>query len=286
MNSTGGRLILLLFSFLISLSMASAQATCGFAQTIEFPHRFSQVEAISRNHSIGLWRGGDVRLERYVQISQNAYLGIDKEGRLLNVIRLHDRVIGYLLSGERKIKDLFFHLPGQLLAIDQEDRLLQFSQKRWNKDSLRKIWTEAAFNYTTAQCVTGMAVIAYSWITGTPTDSLEIMAALGLSGIAGLGSEGLRVAAQFQDQNEVTDGFIPLNVRLEGFRNARYVFDNEGTITDYLLNTQKGETSLLRAAGQGLLDQPGPSFDVTCAHDLLARGVPPQNYEYNFKKEF
>ncbi len=267
---------------IVGFTSAKAETACGFAQTVHAPYPIAEVEMISRVDSVGLWRGGDVVLNPWIEISPSAYLGVDKQGRVLNVIKLKDRNVGFLLSGDRNIKDLFFHAPGHLLAIDAKGELLQYKQSDWEKHSIREIIANSGLNFATTMCASGLALISYHWLSGVSLDSLEVVMSLGLAGVASLMAEGFRGAISFEKQNEMTDGFTPVHVKLEGFRHSRFIYAADGTITDYMIKGRKGEQSLNTLAKSALLATTVTTFDKTCAHDLLARGNPPKNYEPQF----
>lgn len=281
MRSVGfiGRIAFLLFLFTSSIVQAES---CGFAQTIYGPFQFRQVELVSRVHSVGLWRGGDVVLNPWIEISENAYLGVDKYGQVLNVLRLKDRTVAFLLSGERKIKDIFFYAPGALLAVDVDGDLLSYEQSIWQRSTLKSILTQGLVNYGTTVCAAGLGLFALSWLSDTPYLAPEIVASLGLSSAAALMIEAFRAAVKFEKQNESTDGFRSLNVRFPELRRTEFQRDGRGLIADYLLSGGGKQKSLLQLVGHVLLQQGKASFDVTCEHELLPRGIPPENYEPKF----
>jgi hypothetical protein len=260
------------------LALSARAQDCGFAQTIHGPFQFRQVEMVSRVHSIGTWRGGDVVLNPWIEISENAYLGIDRQGRVLNVLKLKDRTVAFLLSGERKIKDLFFRAPGQLTAIDDRGELLQYRQTQWQKTTVRSIVARSAMNYAATMCTAGLGLFAYSWFAQTPFLSPEVVGSLGLSSIAAVMIEAFRASARFEKQNEDTDGFESLGVKVEGFRRSEFVRGETGRIEDYDLGQGRSLARLSANAADEIAQ-----FDVTCEHELLPRGIPPEEYEPKFR---
>lgn len=271
-----GRLILPLFFFF------QAQAeTCAYSQTIHGPFTFNQVELISRVHSIGLYRGGTIRLQPWIEVSENAFLGIDGEGRVLNVLKLKDRTVAFLLSGGRKMKDLFFRAPGTLLGVDDSGQLLQFLPAKWSDSSTNKIVRTSLRNYGVTMCSVGLGLLLYSWLGEVPLDSVEILASLGMASVGGLQIEIFRAMTKFEDQNESTDGFIPLGAEIPGFRRSDFVRSDRGVIEDYLLKSRDGDR-LLGELTEGLVRDSNDHFDVKCEHELLARGIPPEEYEPKF----
>lgn len=266
---------LLLQIVLMITTRAHAQG-CGFAQTIHGPFTFKQVELVSRVHSVGLWRGGDITLKPWIEVSENAYLGLDKDGRALNVIRLKDRTIAFVLSGERKIKDLFFRAPGTLLAIDADGEVLRYEQRAWAQSSVREIVAKSFRNYGITMCSAGGLLWFYSWLAQVPLVSPEIVGSLGLSSVSALLIEAFRASVRFERQNESTDGFRALGVKVDKFHRSEFLRGPDGEIADYDLGEGRSLQALL---GTRTEQWDEANFDLTCEHELLPRGIPPEVYE-------
>ncbi len=284
-----GRFLFLLLSFLIftfqtpashadSAGPANSLPACGFAKVIHGPFTFRQVELVSRFHSIGLWRGGVATLNPWIEVSEKAFLGIDQFGRVLNVIQLEDRTVAFVLSGERKIRDIFYLAPGILLAIDTSGHLLRYSSSEWSKHNLKDFIVEAGRNLGISQCLAATGLAAFSRMADVSIVAPEVLVSFGLAAVAGVMIQGYRASAQFEAQNQITDGFEPLNMRLEGFHYAEMVRGPDGSIIDYV----RGGQSLVKSL-EGAPLGPPVDFDKKCEHDLLPRGIPPQNYEPSLK---
>ncbi len=266
-----------MLSILLQLAVVfSAHAeSCGFSQTIHGPMQFRQVEMISRVHSIGLWRGGDLVLNPWIRVGEKAYLGLDSAGHVLQVIELKDRTVAFLLSGDRKVKDLFFHPPGTLLAIDDQGQLLAYEQQVWKRSNSREILSRSLINYGVSMCTAGTGLWIYSMLANASFMSPEIVAAMGVSSVGSLMIEAFRASVKFEKQNEITDGFKPIGSEVKNFRRSQFVRDEKGEIVDFEL----GEGYSLRALiGPRVFNRWG-SFDWTCEHELLPRGIPPETYE-------
>jgi hypothetical protein len=250
--------------------------SCGFAQVIHGTLPFPQVELVSRFHSVGLWRGGDITLKPWIEVSEKAYLGIDQFGRVLQVLKLDDRTVAYVLSGERQVREIFYLAPGALVAIDKAGQLLLYSAAKWSNHNLKHFAFQAIRNFGASQCLVAAGLAAYSWFAEVALDSPELIASFGLATVSGLMIQGFRASTKFEAENEITDGFEPLNLSLEGFHHADFVRGSDGSIVDYV----RGDQSLMSILGQANLG-PVVSFNKTCEHDLLPRGIPPGNYEPN-----
>ncbi len=260
-------------------SWGSSAETCGYEQTIQGPFRFSEVELVSKAHAIGLYRGGEVTLNPWIEISDNAYLGIDPQGRLLNVLQVGPRTVAYVLSGDHKIKDVFYRKDGLLLAIDGGGRIFTFDWSLWEKPQTREIIYRALKRYGLTLCNVGALLMAYAWSTDSSLFAPESLASMGLAVSSGFFIEGFRAILEFEKQNEITDGLVPTKLSVDGYRLSDFVRDSKGVIVDYALSTASGVRPLSELIEGHSSFIGAQNFDLKCEHFLLPTGINPGNYE-------
>jgi hypothetical protein len=272
--------VLLVFKF--HAANADASRSCEivppFYQTIHSVLQVRNVEMIARNHDIGLYRGGTMALNSWIEVEHGAYLGIDREGRLLNVIQLPQRNIAFLLSGQRVIKDIFLKPPSNLFAIDKDGNLLRFNRRLWDKSDLSSIVRGAAQSGVDAMCAIGVAAATASWF-GISLLKPEFLATVGLGSAALIMVEGYRGMHAYEDQNQIPDGFDDIGRRVEGWRQSDLEWSQEGFIHDYILHGRKGAYRLSTLIEGFVTADLVPDFNRKCEYDMLARGIPPENYE-------
>lgn len=281
-------LLVLLFVLKLNNANAEAPATCdvaanlAFNQTVHNALQFRDVEMIARNHDIGLYRGGAVALTSWIEVEPGAYLGVDRDGRVLNVIQLPERTIAFLLSGKRKIKDLFLKPPSDLFALDDDGELLRFNRPLWNKSVLPSIVKRGIRNYVGTMCAVGAGVATLSWF-GLSLWRPEILMAVGAGSSGAMMIETFRALVSFEAQNENTDGFDFIHRRVDGWKQSDYEWDQQGQINDYVLRGLNGSQKLSHLIGDFVTGQVTPDFNRKCEYDLLARGIPPEAYEPQLK---
>ncbi|MGE3757150.1 MAG: hypothetical protein AB7H97_05305 [Pseudobdellovibrionaceae bacterium] len=281
---------LLVLLFVLTLNNANAEApsvqncevTPAFSQTVHNTLQFREVEMISRNHDIGLYRGGPLALTSWIEVEPGAYLGVDREGRVLNVVQLPDRTIAFLLSGRRKIKDLFLKPPSDLFALDSNNELLRFNRPHWNKSVLPAIVKRGIKNYVGAMCAVGAGVATMSWF-GLSLWRPEILMAIGMGSSGSFMLETFRAMVSFEHHNENTDGFDFINRRVDGWKQSEYEWDNQGYVKDYVLRGAKGNQQLSGLIDDFVTGNITPDFNRKCEYSVLARGIPPEEYEPQLK---
>jgi len=279
---------LLVLLFILKFDDANADATTAceivppFYQTVHNSLHFRDVEMVARNHDIGLYRGGVVQLHSWIEVESGAYLGIDRDGRVLNVIQLPERNIAFLLSGKRVIKDIFLAPPSDLFAIDQQGEILRFNRPIWNTSVLPSIVRRALGNYVGAMCTVGAGAAVISWF-GLSLWSPEVLVAIGLGSSGSMMLESFRAMVSYQQQNETTDGFDRIGRRFKGWRSSDYDWNEQGQVRDYVLRGRSGAVHLSDLVENFVTGQLAPDFHRKCEYDLLARGIPPENYEPQFK---
>lgn len=260
-------------------SLTAYGESCRFAQVVYGSLPFQEVEMISRNPSVGLYRGADVTLRPWIEISEKAFIGVDQRGQVLNVLQLKTRTVAFLLSGEQKFKEVFFLPPGDLLAIDQNGEIFQFNRPFWEQSPVQDIVFKALRNSGVAICSVGLALTTYSLAWGDSLFAPEILGSLGLGSISAIMIEAFRASTRFEYQNEKTNGFVSTGLKLKDFRRSDFVRDSNGQIVDYNLNVGGKELSLMNLIGWKIKRTDKADFDVLCEHELLPRGIPPREYE-------
>lgn len=279
-------LLILLFVLKLNNANAEAPSTCevvpAFYQTVHNTLQFREVEMIARNHDIGLYRGGSLALNSWIEVEPGAYLGVDRDGRVFNVVQLPERTIAFLLSGERKIKDIFLKPPSDLFALDDEGELLRFNRPLWNKSVLPAIVKRGIRNYLGAMCAVGAGVATLSWF-GLSLWSPELLMAVGIGSSGSLMIEAFRASVSYQGQNENTDGFDFIDRRVTGWKQSDYDWDDQGYVRDYVLRGHNGNQQLSKLVDNFVTGQITPDFNRKCEYDILARGIPPEAYVPQFK---
>lgn len=281
---------LLVLFFVLKLNNANAEApvacdvasNLAFNQTVHNTLQFREVEMIARNHDIGLYRGGALALNSWIEVEPGAYLGVDRDGRVLNVIQLPERTIAFLLSGKRKIKDIFLKPPSDLFALDGDGELLRFNRPLWNQSVLPAIVKRGIKNYVGAMCAVGAGVATLSWF-GLSLWRPEILMAIGMGSSGSFMFETFRAMVSYEQQNENTDGFDFINRRVDGWKQSDYEWDEQGYVRDYVLRGPNENQKLSSLVGDFVTGQITPDFNHKCEYDVLARGIPPEVYEPQIK---
>lgn len=263
-----------------------------FNQTLHGYISFSEVEMVARNHAIGLYRGGKVRLQPWVAVSDQVSIGVDQEGRLLQIVTLLDeydesgklkrqgRTLGFVLGPSQKIDDLFFAAPGLLIAIGRSGEVFSFSWDLWRKSKLPGILKRAGL--ITGATVCGVGAITYvsaCYLGLSPLSHPMLIQFFGLVTTT-VGIQSFFVGARYESENETPNGLIADLGRVDNYKSSSFVRGRDGRIVDYILYSDKGRSSLRELIGSSFdLVNRNQSFQKTCEHDLLPRGIPPKRYE-------
>lgn len=261
--------LVVLLAFHVKAEVAPP-VSCDYAQTVQSPFTFPQVEFINRKPAFGLRRTGALTLDPRVDIGENAWIGIDQDKRLLNVVKVGGRTLAFLLSGDRQIKDFFFRPPTTLVALDTDGKLLQFN---WNEGATK--WTRRlmvrAQKLGGSVCVVGAAVATYAlWFRVAPTEIDVWLSAV-------FGTVGVTMAHAFAElnvfdvNNERTDGLRDLGVVVSEFRRSEFERGTYGHIEDYTLTTRDGSHSLNAILGDRLRVSTR-GFGTDCAYALIPDG--------------
>lgn len=271
------RVLLFLILSLPTLVFAESQ---GFKRTLYRPKKIENAEWILRNPSVGLYNGTDFNLKTWIRVDEHATLGIDEAGRAVQVIQTPTRTIAFLLSGDRKIKDIFLFAPSLLFAIDTQGEILQFQWPRWKEDRWPETRDRIALQgaFVAAGIYGAAAFLAH--IYHVPLLGMEVVMAE-LSGLTGVGFlSAYRGILAYERMNQATDGFQPLGKRIANYQGSRPVWQNNEVI-DYKLLGGSDDGSLLKLIEARIAAENDPEqhFNYKCEHDLLPRGIPPGEYE-------
>ena len=257
-------------ALILILVSSAVHADPYFLQTRRGRQRFDEVERISRNHDFNEYRGGELTLRPYIQLDDHDYLGLDEDGRLMQVLVTPERTLGFLLSGEHRLVDVFYRPGGALLAIDDRGEVLTFDRDRWAQKPgpalKRKILSSLGLTLFAA-AATG-AYVGLQWDL-SPIDVLVP----GLPVVLGLVLQhGLFYAMAWSEENNSTDGLRPTGYSLDQFRSSEGIDAHGGGAEDYLLHARGGARSL-RGVLNELALEPSEIFAASC-EATLARGYP------------
>jgi hypothetical protein len=229
---------------------------------------FSTAELIAQNYGFGQIIDLQMDLSPYIQISRDAVLGLDHQGHVYQVLNVDGRRIAYMLSGNRKIRDLFLDSKGRLLALDQRGKVLVFSWNKWMFPMpVRNMLTQRILLWAATFCATGAAsavVLALNNPQDLPSFALGLV--VGMSAVVPALTTAHNFALDYEYRNENPDGFVETGERLIGYDHAEADGRCGDLIRDYALITKKGEVSLARMA-QAIPYQRGQrGFDVEEIH--------------------
>ena len=279
MPISGGRGVLVLLLLCISGLALAKPVEREFAQTLHGYLTFYNVERILRVPSVGLYEGGPVRLQPWVEVGEKAFLGIDQNGRLLQVIKTEKAPVAFVLSGDHKMRDLFFDRVNQrLYAIDINGQLYLFDWTMWQGDRTeynRRLKRIPAI-------VVPMAVIANIFTSNTlgiPFYSEPALLSGSLVAVTATGLQAIALTHYFERWNNATDGLKPLNSLIIDYRGSEFVRDESGAIVDYRLLGRESSISLMSRIPPIEPSDSVGDFDYKCEHELLPRGIAPSRYE-------
>ena len=273
------------FALILILSLKAfakdpSTESCGaYAQTVQNRLSFSQVEMISRNHSVGLHREASLHLNPWIEVGPKAYLGLDQVGRAVQIIELKDRTVAFLLSGERRLKDLFLRYPNQLVAIDFKGNLLRFQWDLWQDDQAKSL-VKSALNFSVAgTCTAAFFSSLMTQLSGAPISSLENLLTIGVAGSAAILIQLYATLIKYGERNDMTDGFAPLGVALADYKTGEAIRNEDGLIVDVELRDRSNRISLTELLSGIQIVPALKGFEYTCEHELLPRGIPSRQYE-------
>lgn len=303
MKASLGLIILLAFSTAWSrdLSFERCPPSTGFLQTIEGSRAIGETELVARNHNIGLYRGGAMKLQPWIGVGEDAVVGIDEQGNVIQALRFIDkhgtqRQVGVKLSSGIEMKTVFMNTQGQLFAFSKSGVLHIFSWEKWKKNEGAEAIsrTRKRLNYSVCGLNAAMAIATavHSYITGDLHLEYLIGGAMGSIGLSMTHLTAMGRA--YEVANEETNGFVPTSVNLTSpIKNTQYQWAANGSgIEDYKITLEDGQEAQLtdglkRLLEDELVDAPSEgtkAFDVSCEHKLLARGISEETYEAAWKK--
>lgn len=244
-----------------------------YSQTVYNRLQFSEVEMISRNHNIGTYRGGPLVLKAWVSVEDGVYVGVDEQGRLLQVLQLSDRTVAFLLSGDLFIQDFVFQNPSRLVGIGSTGQVYLFDWTLWSKSLFPKVLRRAIGVASGTVCVSWLACLLSSSVWGLPPDSWPVLMQMGALTVTVFTVQGMLLANHFQVDNDSPSGLVPTGEPISGYKSLDYIYGRQGQILDVELKRRAAPSIRL---SQVLQDSsfPEQNFFKTCEHELLARGVP------------
>jgi hypothetical protein len=269
-----------LFVLVLALPTLVFAEDQGFRRTVQRAKIIENAEWISRNPAIGLYRGERIEFKRWIQVDSTAYLGIDEEGRAIQIVHTPTRTLAFLLSGERKIKDLFLWSPSLLLAIDAKGEILRFRWPTWKADTWSQKRDRLALEAGLIALGLNSAAGILAHLYHVPLLGMEVMLAEA-SGLVGIGFlQAYRGALAYERMNDSTDGFVSVGQKVAGFESSQPVW-KDGEIVDYRLSAHGTNESLFKLIERQMPfeNDPQQHFGYKCEHDLLPQGIPPGEYE-------
>jgi hypothetical protein len=270
------RVCYFLLSLLLSASLAQAEdlPIDGFHHTVEAQRIFKDVQMVRVDERFGLHAEEDLRLNRWIGVAPEATVGVDAKGRVVAVLQLSDRLVARNLSGQVPMREVFLSLQGDLLAIAQDGRVHTFSWPLWQSSPTRGVAKRVIASFAVGLCalVGGGAVLNAS----CELSGLDMLAGLAMGSVSASMYSAWLGLLHFERNNDSATGFVATDLVWPNLRvNSLKVLGEDSF--DYELQGPGGEFSLL-AAVVGIKRQPGQSFAVTCADELLPRGVPERLY--------
>ena len=213
--------------------MAGAEPT--FLQTCRGRRVFGEVERISRNHSFNEYRGGELTLRPYVQLEDHSFIGLDGSGRLMQVIETPERVLGFLMSGDRHLVDVFVTPDHVLVAIDEGGQLWTFDRARWEQSPRESIQRKLLASFGLSQLTAGLieAYASLEWdlpLSDVLVPGIPVAVALTLQ-------HGLFFAMALSRENDLTDGLRPLGITLDEYHSAEAVNAHGGGADEYVIHS-------------------------------------------------
>jgi hypothetical protein len=284
----------LLFLFLIFVTSTTALANekncpidLDFYQTIEGKRSFGETEFLSQNHNIGLYRGGPVQLKPWISISDQATIGVDANGNIVQLLEFIDqhgqkRQVAAFLSSGIQMKSVFLTSQGQLFAIDSRGELYFFDPTIWRSKKTAESFARVRRSWTISTCaLNAVAVLATALHAAVTADFQPAYMIASTMGTIGLTMTHLTLAARkFELANDNTNGFVATGVTLNSrVKNISYLWsEDRSKIHDFELVLESREKTLLsegiKQIAPDLTTQIAThDFDLKCEHLLLARGV-------------
>ncbi len=276
-----------------------ACAVDGFYQTIDGRRSFGETEVLAQNHAVGLYRGEPLTLEPWISISDQATLGVDQHGNVVQVLTFTDRhgiarqVVARLSHGV-EFRTLFLRGDGQLFALDKAGELHIFSWNRWRSNQaagdiewVKSLWKKSLCGLNGVALA---ATVVQTAITGQIPFEYLIGAMMGNIGLTM--THVTLAARKYEVANEATNGFVATGVKLDSpAKYTRYIWSEDQThIRDFELKLVDGQEAslidgLTRVDSELLSPEAKPEdYDLNCDHLLLPRGLSEDTWETSWKK--
>lgn len=129
--------------FLFSTN-ALAQSECreifsifNFEETQIRPVDFKDVDIYRRNNNNGVQQYlPNLRFQAYTDITPYSKdlantVGLTSEGKIYHAVRVKDRSVARLLSGDARYQHFWLSSSGTLIGVRQDGRVMMYSPKRW-----------------------------------------------------------------------------------------------------------------------------------------------------------
>lgn len=256
-----------LFLVLIG-SLAYGDGGC-VRQTVENQLTFRNVQIVRQNESFGLHVEENVTLKSWIPISDDSYLGVDKKGRVLNVLKLSDRVIAKLLSGYHVMRQVYISENDALIAIDEAGMVFQYDPElRAKKFPVFRHWAKLTGIST---CLVSGALLGLHW---SPELSWQVLIPIAQSAFsAGMVSAFISLT-KFEKFNDHPNGFISTGITVS----KRNVEISDSGRFEYNFETDKGPMNLEELV-KTIDAKMGNKFEVSCEDELIPRGIPESKYK-------
>lgn len=207
----------------LSLSVSGFLSHAEFERTLVNPISYT-VDIVPRNTNVGEDESARLHFEKWISMSDEAVLGLTEAGQVYGVVSLDKlnqetgqkvrKNYAYLLSGERKISEIFLDTNDTLWAVDQRGEVLVFDRSEWLKTPMKKTARRIGkglvndLAYLTTLYLVGKYMLLAEFM---PDWDLGVMPTLIIGGMAGtaLGiSQFLRAANTYEVMNRNTDAFV------------------------------------------------------------------------------
>jgi hypothetical protein len=277
---------------ILSLPSHASELICtprlDFYQTIDGTRVFGETEYLAQNHNVGLYRGSTMKLKPWITISDQATIGVDQNGNVVQILEFVDqhgqsRRVANFLSSKIQFHSVYLSTSGLLMAIDKKGELFVFDKKVWQNPKtnfdfqrIRRSWFYSVCGLNTT------ALLATAGHGALVNEFMPAYFVAGVVGTIGLTMTHLTLAARkFEVANENPNGFVATSVRLNSpIKHLQYLWSDDHTqILDFELTLENREKALL-SQGLGQLEKKflvaetrANDFDVQCEHLLLARGL-------------
>lgn len=164
-----------------------------------------------QNPRVGDEETRELRFERWVWLSEKARIGLTSDGEVFGFVSHHEKNLAYLLSGRRKIQEIFLSSDERLWAIDRQGNVLEFSDQKWLARPLRTVLKNVASGLADELAIfaglyiLGKEQLGNNWDLATlPTLILGGMAATSLAFM-----QVWKAAVMYGDLNRFPDAFQP-----------------------------------------------------------------------------